>query len=137
MRTTFPHLALALAALLAFPLLAGETKGKAAEKSAAPAAEAAMKIFIDPATGQVVGPKSSPAEAGSVSATTAAGSAQPLRVEKVTTKAGGKKVNLQGRFMMEMAATAGSDGRVVQSCDATHDAAGNGAAPAKEHHHDR
>ena len=127
-------IALALVALLALPLRAAEPREKAADKPAAPASEAAMKIHVDPATGQVVVPKSDP---GATKSAMAAGSAAPLKVERVTTKAGGKKVNLQGRFMMEMAATAGPDGKVVQSCDATHDAAGNGTAPAKEHHHDR
>jgi hypothetical protein len=137
MRKKLPHFALALAALLAFPLTAGETKGKAAEKPAAPATEAAMKIHADPVTGQVVSPKSNPDAAGSVSATATTESAQPLRVEKVTTKAGGKKVNLQGRFMMEMAATAGPDGKVAQSCNSTQEGDPKTAAPAKEHRHDR
>ncbi len=111
-----PHIALALAALLALPLSAGEVKEKAADKPAAPATEAAMKIHVDPATGQVVS------------------NAAPLKVEKVTTKAGGKKVNLQGRFMMEMAATAGPDGTVSHGCD---QGPGPAAAPVKEHRHDR
>jgi hypothetical protein len=137
MRTKLPSIALALAALLAFPLSAGETKGKAAEKPAAPAAEAAMKIHVDPATGQVVEPKSSQGDARVVSATATAENAQPLRVEKVTTKAGGRKVNLQGRFMMEMSATAGPDGKVAHACDSTHESDPKAAAPAKEHRHDR
>ncbi len=137
MRPKLSHLALALVALIAFPLSAGETKGKAAEKPAAPAAEAAMKIHVDPATGQVVSPKSDPAGATGVSATATAEGAQPLRVEKVTTKAGGKKVNLQGRFMMEMAVTTSPDGKVAQTCDSTHEADSMAAAPAREHRHDR
>ena len=39
--------------------------------------------------------------------------------------------------MMEMAATAGPDGKVAQTCDSTHDADPKAAAPAKEHRHDR
>lgn len=137
MRLKLPHFAIALAALIAFPLAAGETKGKAPEKPAALAAESAMKIFVDPATGQVVSPKSDPGSARGVSAAAAAENAQPLRVEQVTTKAGGKKVNLQGRFMMEMAATAGPDGKVAHTCDSTHEADPKAAVPAKEHGHDR
>ena len=52
--------ALALVALIAFPLTASETKSTAGEKPAAPATEAAMKIHVDPATGQMVSPKSDP-----------------------------------------------------------------------------
>lgn len=125
-----PHIALALAALLALPLSAGEVKEKAADKPAAPATEAAMKIHVDPATGQVV----SKAAPGARTTATAMESAAPLKVEKVTTKAGGKKVNLQGRFMMEMAATAGPDGTVSHGCD---QGPGPAAAPVKEHRHDR
>jgi|GEM_PF-2387455 len=136
MRPNPPHLALALAALIAFPLAAGETNGKAGEKPAPPAAEAAMKIHVDPATGQVVSPKSDPGAARSA-ASAAAETARPLRVEKVTTKAGGRKVNLQGRFMMEMAATATADGKVASTCNATDEAGPKDAAPAKEHRHDR
>lgn len=137
MRPKLPHLALALAALIAFPLAAGETKEKGTDKTTAPATDVAMKIHVDPATGQVVSPKSDPGSAGGVPASAAAESAQPLRVEKVTTKAGGKKVNLQGRFMMEMAATASPNGKVDHSCDATHATGSTTAAPAKAHRHDR
>ena len=137
MRLKLPHLALALAALIAFPLVAGETKGNATEKPTAPEAGVAMKIHVDPATGQVVSPKSDPgAEKAPVSAT-AAESAQPLRVEKVMTKAGGKKVNLQGRFMMETVATATADGKVSSTCDATEGPGPKATAPTKEHRHDR
>lgn len=137
MRPNPPHLALALAALIVFPLTASETKGTAGEKPAAPAAEAAMKIHVDPATGQVVSPKSDPGAARSATPAAATETAQPFRVEKVTTKAGGKKVNLQGRFMMEMAATATADGKVSSTCNATEEAGPKAAAPAKEHRHDR
>ena len=134
MKTKLSRLAIALAALIALPLLAGETKEKAAEKPAAPAAEAAMKVFVDPATGQIVSPKSDPGAAKAASAAMSAERAQPLRVEKVTTKAGGKKVNLQGRFMMEMTATASPDGKVSQSCNQV--ATPETAASAEEHHHE-
>lgn len=137
MRTKIPHLALALAALIAFPLTASETKETAGDKPAVPAAEAAMKIHVDPATGQVVSPKSDPGAARSATSAVATEAAQPLRVERVTTKAGGKKVNLQGRFMMEMAASATADGKVSSTCNATEEAGPKGAAPAKEHRHDR
>ncbi len=136
MRPNPPHLALALVALIAFPLTASETKSTAGDKPAAPATEAAMKIHVDPATGQVVSPKSDPGAARSATSA-AAESAQPLRVERVTTRAGGKKVNLQGRFMMEMAVTATADGKVSSTCNATEETGPKAAAPAKEHRHDR
>jgi hypothetical protein len=134
MRFKPPHVALALAALLAFPLIADETKGTPAGKPAAPAAESAMKIHVDPVTGQVVSPKS-PAASRGVTATSAQ-ALPPLKVEKVTTKAGGKKVNLKGRYMMEMAVSVGPDGKVSHGCDQA-PAAAPKAAPAKEHRHDR
>jgi hypothetical protein len=81
-----------------------------------------------------VSPKSDPAASRGVTATSAQ-ALPPLKVEKVTTKAGGKKVNLRGRYMMEMAATATPDGKVAHSCDQVPDAAPK-AAPAKEDRHD-
>jgi hypothetical protein len=135
MRFKPPHVALALAALLAFPLLADEPKGTPAGKPAAPAAESAMKIHVDPVTGQVVSPKSDPAASRGVTATSAQ-ALPPLKVEKGTTKAGGRRVNLRGRFMMEMTASVGPDGKVSHGCDQVPDAAPK-AAPAKEHRHDR
>ncbi|MBK9966351.1 MAG: hypothetical protein IPP07_16230 [Holophagales bacterium] len=135
MKPTVPRLAIALAALIAFPLAAGETKGKTAEKPAAPAAEAAVKIHVDPATGQIVSPKSDPDAARGVSATSTAQPLPPLRVEKVTTKAGGRKVNLQGRYRMEMAATVSPDGKVAGTCDTPREPGSKAAAT--EHSHDR
>lgn len=135
MKPKFPHLAIALAALIAFPLAAGESKGKAAEKPAPPAAESAVKIHVDPATGQIVSPKSDPDAAKAPVAATAAERLTPLRVEKVTTKAGGKKVNLQGRYMMEMTASVAPDGKVAARCDTPHEP--GPAAAATEHSHDR
>jgi hypothetical protein len=135
MKLTVPRLAIALAALIAFPLAAGETKGKTAEKPAPPAAEAAVKIHVDPATGQIVSPKSDPDAATGVSATSTAQALPALHVEKVTTKAGGKKVNLQGRYMMEMAATVGPDGKVAATCDTPRES--DPKAAVTEHSHDR
>jgi hypothetical protein len=129
-----PHrLALALFALLAFPALAGETKEKPAGKTTPPEAESAMTIHVDPATGQLV---SKPA-AGTKSALAPAPAAElpALKVEKGTTKAGGKRVRLDDRFMMEMTLSVGPDGKVTQSCVAEHEKAP--ATPAKEHRHDR
>lgn len=131
MKSRFPQLALALAALVAFPLAAGEKK----DKPAPPATEAAAKIHVDPSTGQVVSPKSDPDAA---KAPVAATTAQPLpvfQVEKVTTKAGGKKVNLQGHYMMEMAATVAPDGKVKTTCDTPRES--DPKAAATEHSHDR
>lgn len=137
MRPNPPHLALALAALIAFPLTASETRSTAGDKPVAPAIQEAMKIHVDPATGQMVSPKSDPGAARSATSAVATEAARPLRVEKVTTKAGGKKVNLQGRFMMEMAVTATADGKVSSACNATEEAGPKAAAPAMEHRHDR
>lgn len=126
MRLKLPYLALALASLLALPLAAGETKEKAPAKPSAPAAGAAMKIHVDPATGQVVA-NPSPGEKKALAAAPAAELA-PLQVEKVTTKAGGKKVNLQGRFVMEMTESVRPDGTVATSCSANETGAKAGAS---------
>ena len=125
---------LVLAALVSFPVAATEKKSEAPK--AAPAAEAAMKIHVDPATGQVVAPKADPQAAGPRTTAAAVESFPPTRVEKVTTKAGGKKVALHGRFMMEMTAKVGPDGKVSHGCEAVEETAAK-AAPAKEHRHDR
>jgi len=135
MKTKLPRLAIALAALIALPLAAGETKGNAAEKPAAPAAEAAMKVFIDPSTGKI-DPKADPPTRG-VLPTAPASELPALRVEKGTTKAGGKRVRLDNRFMMAMTASAGTDGKVSQSCEQMPEAAATAVAPAGELHHER
>jgi len=94
-----------------------------------------MKAHIDPATGQLVSPpkatEPAPREA------LAPQSLPDLKVEKVTAKAGGKKVNLQGRFMMESKATVAADGALRSSCTQVVDPATTGDGPAKEHRHDR
>jgi hypothetical protein len=74
-----------------------------------------MKIHVDPATGQVVAPKSSPDSARPTTAAASVEAFPPTRVENVTTKAGGKKVALHGRFMMETTAKVGSDGKVTHA----------------------
>ena len=74
------HLVLALAALLALPLAADEATEKPAGKPAAPAA-AAMKIHVDPATGQLSAP--APGAQGAPSRAPAA-SLPKLRVENGT-----------------------------------------------------
>jgi hypothetical protein len=89
-----------------------------------------MKIHVDPVTGQVTS-KPDPAAKAAVSAP--AGELPPLKVEKVSTKAGGKKVRLDDRFMMEVTATVGPDGKSSQTCVAAQDK----PAEAKEHRHDR
>ena len=137
MRLKPPHIVLALAAFLAFPLAADETKEKTAEKPPSHAAGPAMKVYVDPLTGRIVPPTSEPDAVRGVPAATAADSSQPLRVEKVTAKAGGKKVNLQGRFVMEMAATVGPDGKIAQSCNQVPEANPGADAAAKERRHDR
>lgn len=129
-----PHrLALALSALLAFPALAGEAKEKPAGKTAPPEAESAMKIHVDPATGQLV-PQPAPGTKAALAPAPAA-ELPPLKVEAVKAKAGGKMVRLDDRFMMEMTVSVGPDGKVTQSCVAEHEKAP--ATPAKEHRHDR
>jgi len=135
MRTKPPLIALALAAFLAAPLAAQETDRKANPSPAAPATGAAMKAHLDPATGQLVSPpkasEAAPREALSAQAL------PDLKVEKVTAKAGGKKVNLQGRFMMESKATVRADGTLSSSCTQAVPPSPAGEAPAKEHRHDR
>ncbi len=126
--------ALVLAALVSFPAAAAERKNDAPRP--APASEAGMKIHVDPATGQVVAPKSDPAAARKATAAAPAESFPPAKVEKVTTKAGGIKVALHGRFMMETTATVGPDGKVVQACEALEESR-PAAAPEKERRNDR
>ena len=133
MRLKPPHIALALAALLALPLAAAETKEKASTPPAAPAAGAAMKIYVDPATGQIV-PMPVTAEPKARAAATPQAPLPALKVEKGTTKAGGRRVRLDDRFMMEMTATVTPDGKVSYSCK---EEGPKGAAPAKEDRHDR
>ena len=119
--------ALALAAFLALPLAAAEKK---TEAPAAPGA--AMKIHVDPATGQVVErPATGTREA---LAPARADALPPLKIENGKTKAGGKRVRLDDRFMMQMTAAAGPDGKVSQSCVPEHE---KGATAAPEHRHDR
>ncbi|MFN7988373.1 MAG: hypothetical protein U0529_12940 [Thermoanaerobaculia bacterium] len=129
MRLKPHHFVLALAALLALPLAADEAKGTAPGTPAAPGA-AAMKVHVDPATGQLSAPA-----AGTQGALAAApaGRLPALKVEKVTTAAGGRKIRLDDRFMMEVKAATAPDGKVAVTC--------NEATPAatvkEEPHHDR
>lgn len=132
MRLKPPTLALALAALIALPLAADEAKEKAAGKPATPSTEAAMKVFIDPATGQVTSKPDSASRAALAAAPS--GERPALRVEKVTTKAGGKKVRLDDRFMIEMTATTTPDGKAAVTCT---DDPKPPAAGSEEHRHDR
>ena len=131
MRPKPPHLVLALAALLSLPLAAEEAKEKPAGTPAAPAAPA-MKAHIDPATGQFLSEPdpSTPSRR----AATSAGSLPRLKVEKVTTSAGGKKIRLDERFLMEMTARATPDGGSSVTCRETRGAAATGT---EEHRHDR
>lgn len=124
------HLVLALAALLSLPLAADEAKEKAAGTPAAPGA-AAMKIHVDPATGQLSAP--APGAVGALAAAPAE-RLPALKVEKVTTAAGGKKVRLDDRFMMEMTAKATPDGRPFATCTEAGKPAPGGT---EEHRHDR
>lgn len=132
-----PLIAIALAALLAFPVSAGEKDGKAPARSSAPGADSAMKVHVDPATGELVSPRSGPGAARGVSAMTPAESARPLKVEKVTAKAGGRKVNLQGRFLMESTVSVAAGGNLSERCVQKAEAAPKADAPATEHRHDR
>lgn len=131
-----PHrLALVLSALLAFPALAGEAKEKPAGKTPPPPAESAMKVHVDPATGQLV-PQPAPGTKAALAPAPAA-ELPPLKVEAVKAKAGGRMVRLDDRFMMEMTATVAPDGTVAHACVPEQEKAAAGAAPAKEHRHDR
>ncbi len=130
MRQKLPHLALALAALVSLPLAAAEATEKATPKPDAPAAGSAMKIHVDPATGQIV-PKPVVPEAKALAAAPPE-SLPVLKVEAGRTKAGGKRVRLDGRFMMEMVATVQPDGSVTHSCDAKHEKAPAAAEVRRE-----
>lgn len=116
MRRKLPPIVLALAALLALPLAAGETKEKPAGTPAAPAPSAApaMKVHIDPATGQFSAP--APGTVGALAAAPADTLPMP-RVVKAPTRAGGKMVRLDDRFMMALTAKATPDGKVTVSCN--------------------
>lgn len=126
--------ALVLAALASFPLAAAERKS--GDPRPAPTAEAGMKIHVDPATGQLVAPKSDPDAARNVAAAAPAEASPQFKVEKVTTNGKGRMVHLNGRLMMEMTATVGPDGKVSHGCDQIPNASPK-AAPTKEHRHDR
>jgi hypothetical protein len=116
MRLSPHHLVLALAALLALPAAAGDPKEAAPKKS--DAAAPAMKIHVDPATGALL-PEAPPAAKGALAAAPVE-SLPALKVMKVQAKAGGKMVKLDDRFMMDVTATAGPDGKVSQSCEVEH-----------------
>ena len=81
MRLSPPHLALALAALLAFPAAAAEPQEPAALKKPAAEAGPAMKIHVDPATG-ALRPEAAPGAKGALAAAPAE-SLPPLKVQKV------------------------------------------------------
>ena len=130
-----PHLALALAALLALPLAAAAAEEKAAEKPASQAAGSAMKAHVDPATGQFV-QKPAPGTKGPQAPAPATAYPAP-KVERMSAKGGAKRVRLDDRFVMQMTETVGPDGKVSHTCTARHETAGQTPAPAKEHRHDR
>lgn len=129
MRPTPTRIVLALAALLASPLVAGETADRVPAKTAAPAAGAAMRAHVDPATGQDVTPRAGASR--STLSPALAESEAPLHVEQGKTKSGGKMVRLDGRFMVASVATVGPDGKAVQRCVETH-AAPEGATARAE-----
>ena len=117
--------ALALAAFLALPLAAAEKK---TEAPAAPPAAGALRVQIDPATGQYVSPK--PGEAKAALAPAPAETAAPLRVVQGKTRAGGKRILLDSRYWMLVTASVGADGKVRHTC-AEDEGAPAGAAPAE------
>ena len=132
MRRKLPQIVLALAALLALPLAAGEAKEKPAAAPAAGAASAApaMKIHVDPATGQLSAP--APGTVGTLAAAPAENLPMP-RIVTSKTKGGGKLVRLDDRFLMETAAKATPDGKVAITCsDASTPAAPAAAETAHE-----
>ena len=131
MRPNPTRIVFALAALLAFPLVAGETAGKAPARPAAPAAGSALRVQIDPSTGQYVTPKAGASR--STLSPALAESEAPLHVEQGKTKSGGKMVRLDGRFMVASVASVGPDGKAVHRCVETHDAPKGATAPAERH----
>lgn len=131
MRMKPPLTLLALAALLALPAGAEKVPAKASET---PAAAAGMKAHLDPATGQLVSPPNDPAAPREA---LAAEKLPELKVEKVTAKAGGKKVNLQGRFEMQAAVAIGPDGKLAPSCAQVVEPGAKAGTPEKGHRHDR
>ncbi len=117
MRTSPPHLVLAFAALLALPAAAADPKAPASPQKG-DAAAPAMKAYVDPANGALL-PAPPPAAKGALAAAPV-DQLPPLKVQQVTTKAGGRKVKLDDRFMMDVTAKAGTDGKVSQSCEVEH-----------------
>lgn len=84
----------------------------------APVANAGRKVFVDPITGKTVPP---PPQAPGVVLPLPADhalstSGEGLREVPVTTRGGGVKVHLQGRFRSTVKATVGSDGKLTTRC---------------------
>ena len=96
---------------------------KASAVNAQPEASADRKAFIDPITGRIVPPPvQKPALPMSPQAENAQStSAEGLQEIPGTTRGGGIKVNLQGRFRSSVVATVGADGKVATRCQMPHE----------------
>lgn len=102
----------------------------------------AMRVFVDPVTGELL-----PAPAAEARAAAApAPDLPPLAMQESPVTGGGKMVVLDDRFMLEMSATVAPNGEVRHLCQ-TEEAKGTGAAkesgaakaarPSKEARRDR
>ncbi len=124
---------LVLAAFVSFPVTATEKKSEAPRP--APAAEAAMKVHIDPVTGEFVQrPGPSPKAATEASPVP---SLPAPKIERIDSKRGTKRVLLDRRFDSQMVETVGPDGRLSRTCAEQPVNAGQAPAPETVHRHDR
>lgn len=124
---------LVLAAFVSFPVAATEKKSEAPRP--APAAEAAMKVHIDPVTGEFVQkPLPSPKAAAEASPVT---SLPMPKVELIDSKRGTKRVILDSRFHSQMVETVGPDGKLSPTCAEQPATAGQSPAPETVRRHDR
>lgn len=86
------------------------------EKSTGPSGQAGRRVHIDPTTGRIgAGPPSVPAiAAGGANALSTSGEGLPETPG--TTRGGGIKIDVQGRFRNVVVATLGQDGKLTTRC---------------------
>lgn len=101
------------------------------EEVEANTATAGRKVFIDPDTGKIIPrPAQVPAVALAPEEQNALStSSEGLREEPGTTRGGGVKVHLQGRFRSRVVATVGDNGQVATRCQTGSEAQGSASKP--------
>jgi len=103
--------------------------GAAFGTSTSPAGEvppAALRIYIDPATGRTIVPTTPPPSAADLPNASTSGAGLAV----VPAPGGGVMIDLGGRFRSAMTGHVDRDGRTVTSCD-TPDRGAHGAVPAR------